>query len=105
MPTSKRAIKRVLAVVLAVQIALGLLYASVTPIFEASDELWHYAVVREIAANRRLPVQDRFDLYWMDHLPRAGNCTMSAVIGGQTTKSACDARRLPPLMRRLLGVS
>lgn len=58
MPTSERAIKRVLAVVLAVQIALGLLYASVTPIFEASDELWHYAVVREIAANRRLPVQD-----------------------------------------------
>ncbi len=52
---------------------------------------------------RRLPVQDRFDLYWMDHLPRPGNCTMSAVIGGQTTKSACDARRLPPLLRRLLG--
>jgi 4-amino-4-deoxy-L-arabinose transferase-like glycosyltransferase len=50
--------KRALAVVLVVQIGLGLLYASATPIFEASDELWHYAVVREIAVNQRLPVQD-----------------------------------------------
>jgi hypothetical protein len=47
-----------LAVLLAIQIGLGLLYASVTPIFEASDEIWHYAVVREIVANRRLPVQN-----------------------------------------------
>jgi 4-amino-4-deoxy-L-arabinose transferase-like glycosyltransferase len=29
-----------------------------TPIFEASDEIWHYPVVREIATNHRLPVQD-----------------------------------------------
>lgn len=50
--------RRALAALLAVQIGLGLLYASATPIFEASDEVWHYAVVREIAANRRLPVQD-----------------------------------------------
>lgn len=54
---------------------------------------------------RRLPTGDRFDLYWMDHLPRAGNCVMSGVVGGHVTKSACDARRLPPLMRRLLGVA
>mgnify|MGYP001266302525 CR=1 FL=1 len=47
-----------LALLLAIQIGLGLLYASVTPIFEASDEIWHYAVVREIIANRRLPVQN-----------------------------------------------
>jgi len=52
---------------------------------------------------RRLAVQERFDLYWMDHLPRAGSCTMSSVIDGQTTKSPCDARKLPPLMRKLLG--
>jgi hypothetical protein len=52
---------------------------------------------------RRLPTGDRFDLYWMDHLPRPGSCTMSAVVGGQTIKSPCDARRLPPLLRRLLG--
>lgn len=52
---------------------------------------------------RRLPTGDRFDLYWMDHLPRPGSCTMSAVVGGQTIKSPCDARRLPPLLRKLLG--
>ena len=53
---------------------------------------------------RRLPTGDRFDLYWMDHLPRPGTCTMSAVVGGQTIKSPCDARRLPPMLRRLLGL-
>lgn len=47
-----------LGILLSAQLALGLLYAFATPIFEASDELWHYAVVREIAINRRLPVQD-----------------------------------------------
>lgn len=52
---------------------------------------------------RRLPIGDRFELYWMDHIPRAGNCTMSGVVGGQTIKSACDIRRLPPLLRRLYG--
>ena len=52
---------------------------------------------------RRLPMGDRFDLYWMDHLPRAGSCVMSAVVFGNPTKSACDVKRLPPLMRRLLG--
>ncbi len=52
---------------------------------------------------RRLPVQERFDLYWMDHLPRAGSCTMSSVVGGQTSKSPVDVRRLPPVMRKLLG--
>ncbi|NUP05026.1 MAG: hypothetical protein HOW73_03080 [Polyangiaceae bacterium] len=52
---------------------------------------------------RRLPIGDRFELYWMDHLPRPGNCAMSAVVGGQTIKSACDARRLPPLLRKLVG--
>lgn len=50
--------RRALAILLAAQIALGVLYASVTPIFEASDEIWHYAVVRELAVHRRLPVQD-----------------------------------------------
>lgn len=53
---------------------------------------------------RRLPVGDRFELYWMDHLPRPGSCTMSAVVGGQTVKSPCDIRRLPPLLRRLHGM-
>jgi hypothetical protein len=51
---------------------------------------------------RRLANDDRFDLYWMDHLPRAGSCSMSGVVGGQSMKSACDPRRLPPLLRTLV---
>jgi len=50
---------------------------------------------------RRLPTGDRFDLYFMDHLPRAGNCTMSGVVGGVTQKSSCEARRLPPQLAKL----
>lgn len=37
--------------------ALGLIYDQSTPIFEASDEAWHYGVVREIASGRGLPIQ------------------------------------------------
>ena len=50
--------KRTLAILLLAQIVLGIAYSLATPIFEASDEIWHYPVVREIAVNRRLPVQD-----------------------------------------------
>ena len=50
--------KRALTILLLAQIILGIAYSLATPIFEASDEIWHYPVVREIAANRRLPVQD-----------------------------------------------
>ncbi|NOX60951.1 MAG: DUF2142 domain-containing protein [Chloroflexi bacterium] len=49
---------RSLAILLAAYLLIGLVYASSTPIFEASDEIWHYAVVREIVTNRRLPVQE-----------------------------------------------
>ena len=50
--------KRALVILLIAQIALGVLYSFATPVFEASDEVWHFPVVREIAANQRLPVQD-----------------------------------------------
>ncbi len=39
-------------------ILIGFIYASVTPIFEASDELWHYPFVRHLADGNPLPVQD-----------------------------------------------
>lgn len=42
--------------------ALGVAYSLATPIFEASDEMWHYPVVKHIADGRGLPVQD-------EHLP------------------------------------
>ncbi|MFO0756109.1 MAG: serine/threonine-protein kinase [Byssovorax sp.] len=51
---------------------------------------------------RRIAHEDKFDLYWMDHLPKAGNCQMSSVVGATQLKVPIDARRLPPLMRALL---
>ena len=43
---------------LAVFVLLGVVYAVTTPIFEASDELWHYPFVRHLADGNPLPVQD-----------------------------------------------
>lgn len=47
-----------MAGVLVLFLALGVIYSLVTPIFEASDELWHYPVVKHIADGRGLPVQN-----------------------------------------------
>lgn len=43
---------------LATYFALGLLYLTVTPPFEASDEIHHYPVVRQIALGNGLPIQE-----------------------------------------------
>ena len=43
---------------LAVFVLLGALYAIVTPLFEVSDELWHYPMVKTLADGHGLPVQD-----------------------------------------------
>ncbi len=48
---------------------------------------------------RRVAHEDKFDVYWMDHLPRAGTCLMSSTVGGPSIKVPCDVRRLPPLLR------
>lgn len=50
--------KRLLALVLIVFVAMGIVYSLATPIFEASDERWHYPVVKHIADGQGLPVQD-----------------------------------------------
>ncbi len=50
---------------------------------------------------RRIASEDRFGLYWMDHLPRGGSCNMSSVVTGEPVASSCDPRRLPPLLRSL----
>jgi len=47
-----------IALILATFIALGITYSVVTPIFEASDELWHYPFVKHLADGNGLPVQD-----------------------------------------------
>ena len=46
---------------LIVFIVLDVTYSVVTPIFEASDELWHYPVVQYIVAGHGLPVQTPVD--------------------------------------------
>jgi hypothetical protein len=43
--------------ILAVFIALGVLYSIATPIFEASDEVSHYAMIQNISDGYGLPVQ------------------------------------------------
>jgi len=47
-----------ISLTLAMFIALGVTYSVVTPIFEASDELWHYPFVKHLADGNGLPVQD-----------------------------------------------
>jgi 4-amino-4-deoxy-L-arabinose transferase-like glycosyltransferase len=49
---------RAIYVVVALFVALGVLYAVTTPLFEAGDELWHYPHVQWIARGNGLPVQD-----------------------------------------------
>ena len=49
--------KRWLGLVLFLFVLLGVIYALVTPPFEASDELWHYPMVRHLADGNPLPVQ------------------------------------------------
>ncbi|NLS75752.1 MAG: DUF2142 domain-containing protein [Chloroflexi bacterium] len=48
---------RAISVVLAAYILLGITYSLVDPLFEASDELWHYPFVKHLADGHGLPVQ------------------------------------------------
>ena len=48
----------ILVAILTLFLGMGSVYSLATPIFEASDERWHYPVVRHIARTGRLPVQD-----------------------------------------------
>ncbi|MAU00586.1 MAG: hypothetical protein CL608_25865 [Anaerolineaceae bacterium] len=49
--------KKWLRLILLLYGIIGLTYALVTPVFEASDELWHYPMIRHLADGNRLPVQ------------------------------------------------
>jgi hypothetical protein len=44
--------------IVAIFVLLGFTYSVVTPVFEASDEKWHYPMVKYIADNWSLPVQE-----------------------------------------------
>ncbi len=48
---------REIAVVLVLFVALGVLYSTTTPLFEAPDEQWHFAFVQHVATGYGLPVQ------------------------------------------------
>ena len=47
-----------LAAIFFLYLGLGTIYALTTPIFEASDELWHYPMIEHLADGNPLPVQD-----------------------------------------------
>ena len=49
--------RRLLTLILTLFVLLGFSYALITPVFEASDELWHYPMVRHLAGGNPLPVQ------------------------------------------------
>ena len=46
-----------LVAVVATFCVLGVVYSVVIPLFEAPDEIWHFSLVRVLAARRSLPVQ------------------------------------------------
>ena len=49
--------KHWLSVILILFLVLGIVYSVATPVFEASDELWHYPMIRHLADGNKLPVQ------------------------------------------------
>jgi hypothetical protein len=51
---------------------------------------------------RRVAQGDRFDLYWMDHLPRPGKCHLSAVIGVAELEVPYESLRIPAGLRALV---
>src|SRR5262245_52615849 len=51
--------RRLLYLILLAYVLLATLYSIVTPLFEVSDELWHYPMVKYLADNGlQLPPQD-----------------------------------------------
>ncbi len=53
-----RKINTPLSVLIVVYVALALLYVYATPIYEAPDELYHFALVEHVARTAELPVQN-----------------------------------------------
>jgi hypothetical protein len=50
-------LRKSFVIMVAVFVALCVVYAGATPPFEASDELWHFGLVNHLADTRDLPVQ------------------------------------------------
>ncbi len=56
--TTNYVIRQPLTWLLALFILLASIYAVTTPLFEASDELWHYPMAQHLSRGGALPVQD-----------------------------------------------
>lgn len=52
---------RLIAGVILAYLVVGISYAVTTPVFEASDELWHYPVIQHLANGGELPILDPED--------------------------------------------
>ncbi|MGD8996649.1 MAG: glycosyltransferase family 39 protein, partial [Anaerolineae bacterium] len=59
---SEQTEKALLLTILALFVLLSATYSVIVPPFEASDELWHYPMVKTIADSWSLPVQDPADV-------------------------------------------
>ncbi len=57
-PHATRRARTGITLILFLYLILALTYSLVTPLFEASDELWHYPMVKYVADHWSLPVQD-----------------------------------------------
>ncbi|MCK6577115.1 MAG: glycosyltransferase family 39 protein [Anaerolineae bacterium] len=79
---------------------LGVLYSIVTPIFEASDELWHYPLVKTLADNSLvLPVQAAgVETAWRQEGSQPPLYYMLAAVltGGIDTSDMNEIRRINP---------
>ena len=84
----------------AAYLVLGVLYSVLTPIFEASDELWHYPMVETIATNNfALPVQDAANQgLWRQEgsQPPLYYLAAAALTAGIDTSDLETVRRLNP---------
>src|SRR5688572_7875113 len=50
--------RRLLLLLLAAFAIVASVYSIITPLFEMSDELWHYPMVKTLADGNGLPIQD-----------------------------------------------
>lgn len=86
--------------ILTAYVVLATIYSLVTPIFEASDELWHYPMVKYIADHGgQLPVQDTaLETAWRQEgsQPPLYYLIAAVLTGGIDTSDMDDLRRQNP---------
>ncbi len=89
----------ILGLIVAAYVVLAVIYSVVTPLFEASDELWHYPMVEHIAATGELPVQDASrPTLWRQEgsQPPLYYMIAAALTAGIDTSNLAEVRRVNP---------